>query len=81
MDQRKTTSLTPETIDIILGECIDPMLRTARTQILDLLDDAADHLPFDLQAQLNDLLTDALSEAYRQGVRDGHGGLAALLDS
>lgn len=81
MAQRTTSALQPDTTDAILADCIDPMLRAARTQIQDLLNDASDHLPFDLQSQLNDLLADALSGAYRQGLRDAKLTLADLLDS
>lgn len=81
MDQRTTSALQPDTTDAILADCISPMLSAARTQIQDLLDDAGDHLPLELQSQLNELLANALSDAYRQGLRDAKLTLAELLDS
>ncbi len=81
MDQRDTTYLQTETTEAILAERIDPVLCAVRTQILDLLDDVSDDLPFDLQSQLHDLLTVAVSGAYRQGLRDAKVTLADLLNS
>lgn len=81
MDQSTTPStLTSDTITNILAERIDPALRAARARIMDVLEQAGQDLPFEVQAQMSDALTESLTDVYRQGLRDARLTLVDLLD-
>lgn len=81
MDQRTTPSaLSPDTIDTILAERLDPKLRAAQARIMDVLALMGTELSIEMQAQLHDALTDTLTTVYHQGLRDARLTLVDLLD-
>lgn len=81
MDQRTTPSaLSPDTIDTILAERLDPNLHAAQARIMDVLSLMGTELSIEMQAQLHDALTDTLTTVYHQGLRDARLTLVDLLD-